>query len=74
MQGVLVELCRCVTAVHEWPLCPQAVVLLIRSAVFAGLYDEPLGRTTTVSNVQLLNPAYAGADPVARRFSLLELD
>ena len=67
-------MCKCVTATHEQAGCGQRVLLWIRAALFADLYDTPAHAAPLPLRVLLLNPGYGGNDPAGRRFSLLEID
>jgi hypothetical protein len=63
--------CRCQSSRHEQPECSIA----LRAAMYAGLYDDGTGHgNPPPRRVRLLNPAYAGSDPTALRFALLEID
>ncbi len=69
-------MCSCPDATHSLSSCATRTLLRARAAVHAGLYDAPSAPRDPAPRplaVQLLDPTYAGDDPTARRFALIEI-
>lgn len=65
--------CGCTGVDHE-PRCVFTWVIAERGRLYDGMYDSRRTPAPRPSRVQLLNPAIADEDPIARRFALLEVD